>query len=51
MPERSVKHVDYVDLVTMPIAKQVTSEIAPDNVKQVPGTEYVGAGPKPKIIQ
>ena len=33
------------------MTKQFISDITPDHIQQVPGTEHFSATPKPKIIQ
>ena len=46
LPEKSVKCVYHVGPVIRPIVKPTLSEIVPDCVKQVPGTEHVITKPK-----
>ena len=44
--EKSGKHLDHVDIITRPIAKQVILEITPDHGEQVASTEHWSTRPK-----
>ena len=47
-PDKSMKHVEHLDLVNRPLLKHAISEITLDHVKLFPGTEHVNARPQPK---